>query len=116
MKPIWKIFSVYVLTILFILLCNNACGQVKVKYFNADWNEKNDVEWIDSLKDCKVSSVCITSNPKEQKKSEIVVVPTIVIYNKGKEVKRYQADISFTIKATRKEVQDYINELIMNKF
>ena len=58
----------------------------------------------------------IVENPTVQKKQEIVVVPTIVVYKDGVEVKRYQADISFTMKATRKEVQDYITELIMGDF
>ena len=32
------------------------------------------------------------------------------------EMKRYQADISFSMKATRKEIQNFINELIMADF
>ena len=31
-------------------------------------------------------------------------------------MKRYQADISFSMKATRKEMQDYIDELLMEDF
>ena len=45
----------------------------------------------------------------------IVVVPTIIIFN-GEEVKRYQADLSFTMSATRKEVQEEVDELIMSDF
>ena len=44
-----------------------------------------------------------------------VVVPTIIIFN-GEEVKRYQADLSFTMAATRKEVQEEVDELIMSDF
>jgi hypothetical protein len=43
-------------------------------------------------------------------------VPTIVIYDDGEEVKRYQADLSFTMQATKKEIQNYIDELIISKF
>ena len=32
------------------------------------------------------------------------------------ESKRYQADLSFKIDATREEIQDYIDELIMSAF
>ena len=51
-----------------------------------------------------------------QKKYQIAVVPTIVIFDDGEEVKRFQADLSFKLVATRKEVQDYIDELIISKF
>jgi hypothetical protein len=51
-----------------------------------------------------------------QAKHEIVVVPTVVIYKDGEEMKRYQADISFSMKATRREMQDYIDELLMSDF
>ena len=42
-------------------------------------------------------------------------MPTIIIFN-GEEVKRYQADLSFTMSATRKEVQEEVDELIMSDF
>ena len=34
----------------------------------------------------------------------------------GEEVKRFQADISFSMKATRKEMQEVIDELLMSDF
>ena len=49
-------------------------------------------------------------------KYEIAIVPTIVVFDDGEEVKRFQADISFKMVATRKEVQEYIDELIISKF
>ena len=51
-----------------------------------------------------------------QKKYSIAIVPTIVVFDDGEEVKRYQADLSFKMAATREEVQEYIDELIMSKF
>ena len=51
-----------------------------------------------------------------QKKYEIAIVPTIVVFDDGEEVKRFQADLSFKMLATKKEVQEYIDELIMSKF
>ena len=112
----WRIFSVYILIVILVLLCGTAFGQVKVTHYNADWNDANKVEWLDKLTDCKIKYIDIVEDPKIQKKQEIVVVPTIVVYKDGIEVKRYQADISFTMKATRKEVQEYIDELLMEDF
>jgi hypothetical protein len=114
--PVWKIFAGYTLLLFFILLCSNAFGQINVVHYNAEWNNKNKVEWLDSLTDCKIKYINIVEDLTVQKKQKIVVVPTIIIYKDGIEVKRYQADISFTMKATKKDMQDFIDELLMEDF
>ena len=43
------------------------------------------------------------------------MVPTVIIFN-GKEVKRFQADLSFKLLATKEDVQDVIDEIIMSDF
>ena len=50
------------------------------------------------------------------KKYKIAVVPTIIILKDGEEVARFQADLSFKLLATRKEIQNTIDELIMSDF
>ena len=112
----WKIFFSYVLFLFLILVCNIACGQITVTHYNAGWNKTNDVKWLGKLSDCDIVKVDIVKHPKFQKKHKIVVVPTIVIFKDGEEMKRYQADISFSMKATREEIQDYIDELLMSDF
>ena len=112
----WKIFFGYVLLLLLILVCNTTSAQVVVTHYNAEWNKANDVEWLKKLEDCDITKVDIVKHPKFQKKHKIVVVPTIVIFKDGEEVKRFQADISFSMKATRKELQDIINEQLMSDF
>ena len=106
----------YMLLILFILLAGHVSAQVTVTHYNAGWNSANDVEWLKKLEDCDINKVDIVKKPKHQKKHKIVVVPTIIIFKDGEEVKRFQADISFTMKATRKELQDIINEQLMSDF
>ena len=71
-----------------------AFSQVQVIEFNANWNESNGVKWLDDLTDCKVKKIDIATNTSAATKYDIVVVPTIVIFNDGEEVKRFQADIS----------------------
>ena len=125
MKETWKIFGTYLLVLFFILVCNNAFSQTKfckqeicVVEFNADWNKKNSVTWLDSLEDCGVIRVIIDENKitKQQKEDfGIVVVPTIIVFN-GEEIKRFQACLRFKMGATREEVQATIDEIIMNKF
>tara|TARA_R110001592_G_scaffold301395_1_gene572756 strand:+ start:26 stop:385 length:360 start_codon:yes stop_codon:yes gene_type:complete len=112
----WRIFAVYMFVLLFMLICGTLSAQVVVTQYNAGWNSANDVEWLKKLEDCDIAKVDIVKNPKQQKKHKIVVVPTIIVFKDGEEVKRFQADISFSMKATRKELQDIINEQLMSDF
>jgi len=111
-----KIFTVYLLVILFVLLANNSFSQIVVTHFNAAWNDPNKVSYIGELTDCDIVYVDIAAAPKLQKKHKIIVVPTVVIYKDGEEVKRFQADISFSMQATKEDMQDVIDELLMEDF
>jgi len=119
-KPIWKIFSVWILTLLLILASNSVFGQklckqdICVVEFNAGWNEGNSVGWLGDLTDCGISKINIDEG-EWQKKYNIVVVPTIIVFN-GKEVDRFQADLSFKLLATKEEVQETIDEILMSDF
>ena len=112
----WKLFGFYLLIILFMLIVGTTSAQVTVTHYNAEWNNANDVKWLNKLSDCDITKVDIAKKPKQQTKHKIVVVPTIIIFKDGEEVKRFQADISFTMKATRKELQDIVNEQLMSDF
>ena len=117
MKPTWKIFSVYILIIIFMILANASFGQIKVTHFNAGWNKDNGVDWIMDLKDCDTKGyVDIAKNPDAQKKYKIAVVPTIIIFKDEEEVARFQADLSFKMLATREEVQEEIDEQLKSDF
>ena len=117
MKPTWRIFTVYMLIIVFTILVNSAFGQITIKHFNAEWNKSNGVEWFMDLEDCNTKSyVDIGKNPEAQKKYKIAVVPTIIIFKDGEEVARFQADLSFKLLATREEVQEEIDNQLMSDF
>ena len=116
MKPVSKIFGIYLLIILFILISNISFGQVVVTHFNASWNEHNKSDWVDSLTDCEITYVDISGSPKIQKKHKVTVVPTIIIFKDGEEMKRWEADLSFKMSATIEELQEYINELIKDVY
>ena len=116
MKPIWKVFSVYVLTILLMLICQNTFSQIVVTHFNAAWNDPNKAEWVGELEECEITYVDIAASPKIQKKHKVTVVPTIIIFKDGEEMKRWEADLSFKMSATIEELQEYINELIKDVY
>ena len=47
---------------------------------------------------------------------KIVVVPTIIVFNEGEEVERFQANIMMQLEATKKDVQEVVDEIIMSSF
>jgi hypothetical protein len=110
-----RIFAIYLILIL-MLVVSNSSGQIVVTHFNAAWNDPNKVSYIGELTDCDIVYVDIAAAPKLQTKHKIIVVPTVVIYKDGEEVKRFQADISFSMQATKEDMQDVIDELLMEDF
>ena len=90
-------------------------GQMKAICFNAEWNKANDIEWFSKLTDVDKEVMDIGEGDC-QKKYQIAIVPTIVIFKDGEEVKRFQADLSFKLLATREEIQETIDEIIMSDF
>ena len=121
----WKIFGGYLLIIFLMLLASSAKGQspcgndgLCVVQFNAGWNAAKSVDWVTSekLTDCKATSIDIAVDTKAAGTYKIVVVPTILIFNGGEEVGRFQANIMMEMEATQKEVQEKIDEIIMEDF
>ena len=100
-----------------MLFCGTTSAQIKVTHFNAGWNKANDVDWFMDLEDCKTKGfVDIAKDTKAQKEYKIAVVPTIIIFKDDEEVARFQADLSFKMVATKKEVQEEINDQMMSDF
>jgi len=109
--------AVYILLMILIFTVSQAFGQITVKHFNAEWNSSNSVEWFMSLKDCKTKGyVDIGKEAAAAKKYKIAVIPTIIIFKDGEEAVRFQADLSFKMVATKEEVQEAIDELLMSDF
>ena len=103
-----------------MLAANNAFGQkickedICVVEFNAGWNEANECKYLEELTDCGIKRINIDKGDW-QKEFSIIVVPTIIVFN-GEEVKRFQADLSFKLLATKEEVQEIIDEILMSDF
>ena len=110
----------YLLIMLFMLIGGTALSQnpcnsdICVVQFNASWNQSNSVDYLDELTECDVMNVSIDEGTW-QKEYGIVVVPTIIVFN-GEEVERFQANIMMQMEATRKEVQNVIDEIIYSDF
>ena len=118
----WKVFGGFLLILLFMLISSSAKGQsytcdenICVVEFNASWNSANNVTWINKLSDCESKRILIDKG-SWQKDFSIVVTPTIIIFVNGDEEKRYQANIMMQMEATKEEVQEKIDEILMDSF
>ena len=117
-----KMMAGYILILFLMLVCSSAKGQtytcnedICVVEFNASWNSANNVDWLNKLTDVGTKRIVIDKGDW-QKDFSIVVTPTIIVFVNGKETKRYQANIMMEMEATKKEVQDKIDEIIMEEF
>ena len=117
----WKTTLVYALLIVTMLVggitisAQNLCGSdICVVQFNASWNVSNNVDYLSNLTDCEIMNVNIDEG-SYQNDYKIVVVPTIIVFN-GKEVERFQANIMMEMEATKKDVQNIIDEIIYSDF
>ena len=117
-----KLFGGYLLILLFLIMSSPANAQTYecdedlcVVEFNASWNSANNVDWLTKLSDVETKRILIDKGTW-QKDFSIVVTPTIIIFQDGEEVERFQANIMMVMEATKKEVQGKIDEIIMEAF
>ena len=104
------------LLLILVLFSKTTFAQIEAIHFNAGWNEANNVSWFMDL-ECKTKGLTdIAKNPDIGKEHKIAVVPTIIIFKDGEEVARFQADLSFKMVATKEEVEEAIDELLMSDF
>ena len=122
-NTIWKMFAGYLLILLLMLLSVTTSGQspcetdaLCVVQFNAGFNEGNKVDWVAQLSECETTFIDIGIDTKAAGKYKIVVIPTILIFNGGEEVGRYQANIMMQMEAKQSEIQGKIDEIIMEAF
>ena len=104
------------LTTTALFLSTLCFSQIQVIQFNAGWNSANSVDWLSKLSDCKVGQIDIAKNKEAQSKYKIVVVPTIIVFNHGEEIKRYQANIMMQMEAKLEDVQTLVDETVMEAF
>ena len=84
--------------------------------FWAGWNAQNEFKELTKLKDCNTYRVDITLNMEIQSKYNVSAIPTIIIFDNGKEEERFEPNIMFQLEADKKIIQHSIDTLILNKF
>ena len=90
-------------------------GIVVVEYW-AGWNAINKIVDFEELENVELYRVNIDSCQNLQMENSVIVVPTIIFYDNGKEYKRLQGDLSFTLDVTKKDLQKIIDEILRSKY
>jgi len=85
---------------------------VSVVEFWADWNKSNECNWIADILNAKSYRINLESQAASD--YNISVLPTVIVFNNGQEVKRFEGNISFKLcpKRTPKKIQKEINNII----
>jgi hypothetical protein len=88
-----------------------------VAEFNAPFSNSK-CEYLNELTDCDIVKIDISkkSNSKLQSTHKIASLPTLIIFYDGEEKGRFQANIMMQLEATKEEVQDKIDEILMEDF
>lgn len=126
-----KVFLMYIGLVLILMLFSLTCnGQavitdktftksqsgITVVEFWSDWNKENECFWLEEISDAKTFRIDLESETAEEYK--IKVLPTLIVFNNGEEVERFEGNISFQLcpRRTPKKVQKVIDGLMINKF
>ena len=78
----------------------------------AEFNKANEVSWVSQLNDCVVYRI----NIQEASSLNVKTIPTVILYNSGEEYRRFKANIMLELNATKQQVQDTINKIVLSKF
>jgi len=84
--------------------------------FWADWNDSNKCHFLSSLKDCRTYRICIKDNPDLAESYKIKVLPTIIVFNKTEQIKRFTGNLMFKLDVEKKEIQAVIDSITISKF
>ena len=98
-------------------LSQNQCVVIQV---NADWNARASID-LGKMKNCVWFNASI-DNPEYgaiiASEWKIASVPTILMFEKGKEIKRFEAGLSFALNADdiKKEIKEEIDAMMLRRF
>ena len=89
---------------------------ITVVEFWAGWNESNQFNELNKLKDCNTYRIDIMSYMDVQTDYNVTAIPTVIIFDNGIEKTRFKPNIMFQLEANKKTVQHSIDTLTLNKF
>ena len=122
---------IYVLLMILMFICGTTYSQdfVTTNNFNdkiakditiiefwAGWNESNQFNELNKLKDCNTYRIDIMSYMDIQMKYNVTAIPTVIIFDNGVEKCRFNPNVMFQLDADKKTVQHSVDTITLNKF
>lgn len=110
-----------IITIIFLLLASAVFGQdfkedISVVQFSASFVKDSEID-LKKFKDCSTYTFYIEKDNTYFVREEIEYLPTVLIYQNGKEIMRVETGISMAFpEGTDKKIKKKVEELIGNKF
>ena len=89
---------------------------ITVVEFWAGWNESNQFNELNKLKDCNAYRIDIMSYMDVQTDYNVTAIPTVIIFDNGIEKTRFKPNIMFQLEADKKTVQHSVDTITLNKF
>ena len=89
---------------------------ITVVEFWAGWNESNQFNELNKLKDCNTYRIDIMSYMDVQTDYNVTAIPTVIIFDNGIEKTRFKPNIMFQLEADKKTVQHSVDTITLNKF
>ena len=89
---------------------------ITVVEFWAGWNESNQFNELNKLKDCNTYRIDIMSYMDVQTDYNVTAIPTVIIFDNGIEKTRFKPNIMFKLEASKKTVQHSVDTITLNKF
>ena len=108
------------LLILILLVSNLANGQVKddisVVQYSAEFVKTSEIS-LEPFNDYNTQTLYLSKNQKIFKKENITSLPTIVLYNDGKEIVKIEGGISLKLpEDTTKTINKHIDKILESRF
>ena len=130
MKGSATIFGVYTLIIVMVIVFGSTCNAqtllndktfyksqegLTIVEFWAEWNKNNECVWIKDIEDATYYRINLDSDAA--KNYEIKVLPTLIVFNNGEEIKRFEGNLSFKLcpKSTPKKVKKIVKKVLISK-
>jgi len=95
---------------------NKIAKDIVVVEFWAGWNSTNECAWLPKLNECEVYRVDIGKYIDIQTKYNISAIPTLIVFNNGNIEEQFDPNIMFQLEATKSDVQNTIDEIMLKQF
>ena len=103
--------------IVFVLLCAFKVPSrgIVVVHYNAEFNSSNSVP-LKKISDARILNLWIDEDGVKEY-GKVKSVPTIVLYQNGEEIQRWEPGLSLSLSVTHSDIQEVIDEITgANKF